>query len=293
MTAQLGFDGLLRSLLEVRGPQSAPDSVVTAALAEVRSTSQRRPIVLALDRRSWPPHRAGMGVVLSALRSNQARVLLLALIATALVALGLAAIGALRPPTSTAIDNTFVQPFEYSIPADSSIRPSGRHVREMVAWVDGPDVSPSPTPEDVLPGMEPTPWSARGIIVGYGSEAWSHGPEGRFMLRTTPAEFLADLRDIAGTPMGPIVETTLDGRPALTTTLPGTGGSDIHVSGRMLGLAGGAPYALVTMPSRLIITEIDGTTVFVLIWARTGADLTAWLPAADAFVRSIHFLPKG
>ena len=42
------------------------------------------------------------------------------------------------------------------------------------------------------------------------------------MLRTAPADFLADLRDTAGVSMGEIVETTLDGRPALTVMLPGT-----------------------------------------------------------------------
>ena len=89
--------------------------------------------------------------------------------------------------------------------------------------------------------------------------------------------------------MGAITETTLDGRSALTTQLPGIGGSDIHVTGRMQGLAG--TFALVTMPSRLIVTEIDGATVFVLIWARTSDDLDKWLPTADAFVQSIHFLP--
>ena len=126
------------------------------------------------------------------------------------------------------------------------------------------------------------------MVVGSGGEAWSHGPVGRFMLRTAPAEFLADLRDIAGIPMGAIAETTLDGRPALTVMLPGTGGFDIHVTGRMMGLSG--TYVLVNIPSRLIVAEIDGTTVFVLIWARTGDDLGAWMPVADQLLRDVHQL---
>ena len=89
--------------------------------------------------------------------------------------------------------------------------------------------------------------------------------------------------------MGPIDETTLDGRPALTVMLPGTGGSDIHVTGRTLGLGG--PYVQVTMPSRLIVSEVDGTRSSSSIWARTAQELDKWLPVADEFVRSIHFVP--
>jgi hypothetical protein len=89
--------------------------------------------------------------------------------------------------------------------------------------------------------------------------------------------------------MGPIEQTTLDGWPALTVMLPGHGGSDIHVTGRMLGLSG--TYAQVTMPSRLIVSEVDGSTIFVLIWARTAEGLDEWLPVADEFVASIHFVP--
>ncbi len=109
------------------------------------------------------------------------------------------------------------------------------------------------------------------------------------MLKTAPAELLADLRDNTGVHMGTIEETVLDGRPAWTAMLSGVGGYDIHVTGRMKGLSG--DFVILTIPSRLTVTEVDGTTVFILTWARTAADLDAWLPVADELVASIHFLP--
>lgn len=183
------------------------------------------------------------------------------------------------------------RPFEYVIPAGSAIRRlDGGGVRELVKWVEGPDVAPDPTP-DGIDGGQPRPEDLRGVILGSAEEAWSHGGAGRFMLRTAPAELLADLRDISGVRMGTIQATLLDGRPAFTTMLSGVGGSDIHVTGRMKGLSGN--FVLLTIPSRLTVAEVDGTTVFVLTWARTATDLDSWLPIADELVASIHFLPAG
>jgi hypothetical protein len=87
-----------------------------------------------------------------------------------------------------------------------------------------------------------------------------------------------------------IEETSVDGRPALIATLPGHSGSDIHVDGQMRGLGG--TYVMVNMPSRLMVSEVDGETVFILIWARTDQELERWLPVADEFVASIHFVAE-
>ena len=179
MTAELGIRPAAHlGLFEERGPQSAPEAVLTAALAEVGKTAQRRPIVRALDRRSWPPHHLGPKVVAPLVASRGGRLLILALIAAALVALVLAGIGALRPPVVTATASTFILPFEYSLPADSTIRPSPNQVRDLVAWVDDPDRSFDPLPENpaLNLGSQPNSSDARGLIVGYGEEAWSHGP---------------------------------------------------------------------------------------------------------------------
>ena len=45
----------------------------------------------------------------------------------------------------------------------------------------------------------------------------------------------------------------------------------------------------VNVPSRLIVADIDGVTIFIMIWARTPDDLAAWVPTAESFVGSIHF----
>jgi hypothetical protein len=291
MTATFEFDRLLESVLAADGPQTVPATVVEAALTQSRTLKQRRPRVSVLDRQAWPAGRRALPSGSRPIPSALVRVLLMALIATALIALGVVGSALLREdPVPKQLNSRFFRDFEYAIPVESTMRVSAISRLEMVAWVDGPDLWPIATGEEGAGGGgEPQPGQVRGVVIGSGGEAWSHGNGGRFMLRTAPAEFLTDLRDTAHTPMGPIEQTTLDGSPALTVMLPGTGGSDIHVTGRMLGLSG--TYVQVTMPSRLIVSEVDGDTIFVLIWARTAQVLEAWLPVADEFVESIHFVP--
>jgi hypothetical protein len=224
-----------------------------------------------------------------------------ALLVLAIVALALIAAGAFRhdsAPTPTQTAEWFVRPFEYAIPAGSGLRPvaDGPH-RDVIGWVEDSDGPPAHSADPLLGGVTPDfggqrPESgiARGIIVGSGEKAWSHAGD-RFFISPTPAAFIADLRDRSGVAMGPIVETSLDGRPALTTVLAGTASNDIHVDGSITGLNFG-PFVLVNNPARLTVTEVDGETIFILIWARTTTDLDAWMPVADRFVDSIHFLPQ-
>ena len=289
MNATFDFDRLLESVLDVGGAQVAPPSVVDAALATARHTDQRRPRLPILDSRAWP---AGRQISNSSLPISPGftRVLLLALLATLLV--GLAAVGAAllrEDPTPKDLQSRFFHHFEYRFPADSAMHVSGFSFPELIAWAGGPDTWDGATLDTEGDSNQPQPRQVRGIVIGRGGEAWSHGNGGRFMLRTAPADFLADLRDTGNVPMGPIERTTLDGRAALTVMLPGTGGTDIHVTGRMQGLFG--TYVRVTMPSRLLVSEVDGTTVFIYTWARTARELDRWLPVADEFVASIHFLP--
>ena len=183
--------------------------------------------------------------------------------------------GAFRQdPGPKATTEWFERPFEYAIPAGSGLRPAadGPH-RAVIAWVEGPDVSPGPS-ADPLEGQtltdygeqRPDSGKMRGIIIGSGERAWSHAAS-RFFLNPAPAAFIADLRDRSGVAMGPIVETSLDGRPALTTVLAGTANNDIHVDSPITGFASG-PFVLVNDPARLIVTEVDGETIFILIWAQ-------------------------
>jgi hypothetical protein len=225
-----------------------------------------------------------------------------ALLVLAIVALALIAAGAFRhdsAPTPTQTAEWFVRPFEYAIPAGSGLRPvaDGPH-RDVIGWVEDSDGPPGHSADPLLGGVTPDfggqrPESgiARGVIVGSGEKAWSHAGD-RFFISPTPAAFIADLRDRFGVDMGPIVEASVDGRSAVSTVLTGTGENDIHVSGPITGLVS-QPFVLVNNPARLVVTEVDGETIFILAWARTTADLEAWMPVADQFIRSIHFLPGG
>jgi hypothetical protein len=210
------------------------------------------------------------------------RALVLALLAAAVGIAALLAVGSLtREPPPTGAAPEFIRPFVYAIPADTKIQQTALK-RELVVWRLGPDIPNAPDVAEPAGGS-----GAAGIVVGSAETAWSHGKSGRFMLRTAPAEFLADLRDTAGVSMGEIVETALDGRPALTVMLPGDGGSDIHVTGRLQGLS--QDFVMVNMPARLTVADVDGATIFVMIQARTEQGLDAWLPVADELVSSIHF----
>lgn len=145
---------------------------------------------------------------------------------------------------------------------------------------------------------QPGDVGAKGIIVASAEQAWAHGNGGRFNVQTAPPRFIDDLRENGRVPMSVVAQTTLAGYPALTVMLLGTGDvgadiTDVHVTANtpLAGLTG--DNVLLSVPSRLIVADIDGDTVFVLIWARTAADLDAWMPAANEFVESIQFVPRG
>ena len=127
--------------------------------------------------------------------------------------------------------------------------------------------------------------------LAYAMTAWGHGNDGRVRLRSAPAELLEDMDDLlVGVHLEPATNSTLDGRPALTTrSVPGmtSNHSDLHLGAKMTGLSG--DYIIMTAPYRLIVADIDGVTVLVQIWSQTEEDLAAWLPVAQQFVDSIQF----
>jgi len=289
MSATFDLERLVESVLEANGPQTLSHVVIDTAIIRSHVTHQRHPRVPPLDRRAWPgnPYLVDGAALI---RGPIVRILILALIAMAIVGLGVAGAALLREDaTPKELQSTFFRHFEYAFPVDSAMHASNNADPAMVAWAGGPDTWDGATLDTEDGSSQPHRRQVRGVVIGRGGETWSHGNGGRFMLRTPPAEFLTDLRDTANVPMGPIQQTKLDGRAALTVMLPGTGGTDIHVTGRTQGLGG--IYVRVTMPSRLIVSELDGDTVFVFIWARTAQELDKCVPMADEFVTSIHFLP--
>ena len=103
------------------------------------------------------------------------------------------------------------------------------------------------------------------------------------------ADFLADLHRIAGVAFRATAPTTLDGYPALETTVDVRASmcnyADLHWPNLGLG-----PGLILHVPSRLTVADVEGETVLVQIWAATEADLAAWIPVATPFVDSIHFI---
>jgi hypothetical protein len=41
---------------------------------------------------------------------------------------------------------------------------------------------------------------------------------------------------------------------------------------------------------RLTLVDVDGSTMIIVAWARTADELADWIPTADAFIDSIHFI---
>jgi hypothetical protein len=142
------------------------------------------------------------------------------------------------------------------------------------------------TPDPAQDGWGPDDAAERGVLVGVGP-VWGHSDDGRYVLRRDPAGFLEDLRDRSHVPMGPIEPTVVDGRPAMTAAIEPQGW-DLHFGERTLGLAG-MGYTF-RQPSRLIVTAVDGQSVFIQIWTRDRKAFAAWLPTAMRFVDSIRFL---
>lgn len=219
---------------------------------------------------------------------------LLALAALVLAALAVIGSGAMRrdsSPKLTAPD--FVLPFEYRLPVGSGLREaSGGPTSNIISWIVGPD---APAVESARPqlygGQQPESGNVRGIVVAAGGSAWTHSSTGRFLLRSAPADLVADLRDKAEVAYGPSMDSQVDGQAAVSVRTGPQG--DIHVSGELLGLTGNHGYFLLNTPGRLTVTEIAGSNVFVLAWTRSPSDLDAWMPVADEFIRSIHFLQEG
>jgi hypothetical protein len=206
------------------------------------------------------------------------------------------------PTASTRSAGSFVRPFRFTVPAGSGLQKTiGDAPPEIVSFVVGAN---APIGGQSYGGQAPESGNLRGIVIASAETAWTHGAGGRFALRPAPADFLADLHTkaiarfddlgtVVGIDLSATTDTILDGRPALTAaTRPGgKTGLDIHVQLPMTGLGGG-PLISLKLPYRLIVTEVDGVTVLVQIWARSDADLAAWMPDATKFVDSIRFVEQ-
>lgn len=175
-----------------------------------------------------------------------------------------------------AVARLFGRPFSYVVPAwDDDPRNMGARQAELVAFQgDGHGVFVA-APLD--PVVHPCPFD----------EANSRIP-----IRRTPAEFLQDMRQIAGLNFSDPVEGTFDGRPALfteRTAETGTcgGGTDLH-SGSGIG----SELVDIGRAGQSILLDVDGRLIFIDVWADTDDELAEWLPIASEFVNAIQFMSR-
>ena len=181
-------------------------------------------------------------------------------------------------PTTPAVVRDLRVPFEYRLPPGIDQARFG----SMIEWV-GPTGPYHPEANEPPYAITVT----RGIVAANADTAWSHAT-GRVRLRSDPEGLLEDIRDRTGLPLL-AVATTVDGHPALNASSDAPGNNDLHFSERMEGLSG-EDYIWFKFPMRLTLVDVDGTTMLFVAWARTPADLVDWLPTADEFLDSIHFI---
>ena len=184
----------------------------------------------------------------------------------------------------------YFRSFEYK--ADSSIplksidtRVNGRGA--LIAFTFAED-EPYPTAGFGIIAPE-----AKGVTVSSARGGQVHDcvADGYARVREDPALFLLDLRRKAGIGLGETERVMFDGRPAQFVAVDPAANqcepADFHARNFIHGILQ-QPMRL-TVPSRLIVTEVDGETMVIQVWAGTEAGLQEWLRTSAAFVDSIHF----
>ena len=227
---------------------------------------------------------------------SAARILALAILVAALLGIGLAVVGG-RPvtPEPTPVPGPlekaafFARPVEYRVPSSSSLKLTSVFARLLTFNEGGGDVYGRAEDGSLLPG-------AREITISSANAAVTHpcpggdGQPSRVPIREQPLPFLADLGTIAGIGFGEPVQVEFDGRPALAVTVDPAASrcpfGDFHVLGGALS----SGYVLLSVPARLVVTDVDGMTIVLQAWAATKDDLDAWMPTATEFLDSVHFI---
>ena len=125
------------------------------------------------------------------------------------------------------------------------------------------------------------------------THACRQSADGRAPLREDPLAFIDDLRTIGGAGLGEPTPVTFDGHPAFAVTVDPAAtrctAADFHVLGG--GLNSG--FVMLSVPSRLIVTEVDGMTIVLQVWAATRRrSSTPGSPSATEFLDSIHFTTR-
>ena len=283
------FDQILHEWLVDAAPHTMPAATHSGAIDRARRTKQRSSWSAALH--GWA---AGQGVRAVGL-GRVARVGAL-VAATALIGIMLASGLGQRPPTpiespapsasptavaspvasptvAPLLTTEFARPFSYVLPTDNSIR-TVLASDSVFEFIDGS-----------LSGRH-------GILVAVIDQPYVHAcpvSAGRILIRKTPAGLLEDLGAIGGLTLTAPSETIFDGRVATVTRRAeypitcATG--DLHIDGGGLG----SDFISLSRPASMILSEVDGRTVLIDIWAVDDVELESWLPTAMEFVDSIRF----
>ena len=181
----------------------------------------------------------------------------------------------------------FNRPFEYRDSPDQPVTPSYRGTN-LLAFGWGIDEAADYSAYRATPDG----W---GIVMFPARDAVVHActGNGRVTVAEEPSAFLDDLHDLGGIGVTGVSEGTFDGRPSLVATIDPTqqrcGIPDLHPMGTGLG----SGFVKFDTPSRLIVTEVEGMTIGIQVWAPTSEGLASAMPDATAFLDGIHFTGQG
>ena len=260
-------DELLHDMFERRARRGSVAGLRGSVLTATRTASQRGRWTVRAGGTARPPLR---------------------LLAVAILLVGVAGGGLLvvaRQPTPppTLHYRHFSPPFDYrpvlGVATDAPVS-----LGSIIGFTSGgDDLYPRDEDATFLPG-------AHGIAIARIATPVSHGCAGpRVPTRTDPEGFIADMKAMSGAGIGPSTLITFDGRPALQVDVDPDRATCPYADVHTYGTGIGSDYVLLNIPSRLIVTEVDGVTVMLQAWAPTAEEFAAWLPTATTFMDGVNF----
>jgi hypothetical protein len=274
-------DAIIGAWLE-DGPTQLPDATRRSIVAVVRTADQRRrtglwdlshlPVGFRLAIAAAVMFAAIAGGALLLRGATQSDVGGAAPSATPSPSLPTASASALETGTS----RLFKVPFEFAIPEGSRLELTDDSPNVVVFRVKGAIGYPQ--------GI-----NLRIVDAGHLDTCLPSAGTRRLQGADAVLDYLRSVPGLTATDAG---ETTVDGRPAASVDLviePGPACPDIYLwpdpdRPKFDELVPPGPS------TRMTAFEVDGATVVIVTWAE---DLEAWLPTADQFVESLHFLGAG
>lgn len=204
------------------------------------------------------------------------------------------------PALPRATATKFARPFEYSIP--SALASSTTYEDSEVFALAIADEYQRETSPRLFGGVQADAaengiGSARGILIADVTDAAVstcslENPRQAYKnVGRGPAAFLDSLEEPGGLRLEDRVATTFGGQPAIaaSTVFSRCARTEMIIGTRPIWEA----YALLEIPSRIIVADVGESTVMAQIWAGTPIDLEEWLPTAQGFIDSMDFDEDG